>query len=42
MRSEVPAMRQTAESILKHHRALEADGQLMPFSDIIRLIPEEM
>jgi phosphoenolpyruvate phosphomutase len=42
MRSQVPAMRRTAESILKHHRALEADEDLMPFGDIIRLIPEEL
>lgn len=42
MRSEVPAMRATAETILRNHRALEADAQLMPFKDIIRMIPEEM
>lgn len=42
MRSQVPAMRSTAESILKHHRAMEADSQLMPFKEIIRLIPAEM
>lgn len=42
MRSEVPAMRATAESILRHHRALEADATLMPFGEIIRLIPEEL
>jgi phosphoenolpyruvate phosphomutase len=41
MRSEVPAMRRTAESILKNHRALEADQELMSFNEIIRLIPEE-
>ena len=27
-------------SILRHHRALEADAELMPFKDIIRLIDE--
>ncbi|MBR2823454.1 MAG: phosphoenolpyruvate mutase [Clostridia bacterium] len=42
MRSEVPAMRQTAETILRHHRALEADASLMPFSEIIRMIPEDV
>ena len=42
MRSEVPAMTATAETILRHHRALEADAALMPFKDIIRMIPEEM
>ena len=41
MRSEVPAMRETAESILRNHRAMEADARLMPFKDIIRMIPEE-
>ncbi len=42
MRSQVPAMRRTAESILKHHRALEADETLMPFQEIIRMIPAEL
>ncbi len=41
IRGAVPAMRAAAESILKHHRALEADRALMPFGEIIRLIPEE-
>lgn len=41
IRGAVPAMRSTAETILKHHRALEADQSLMPFGEIIRLIPEE-
>ena len=40
MRAAVPAIRAAAESVLKHHRALECDAQLMPFSEIIRLIPE--
>ena len=30
-----------AESILEHHRAQECDEHLMPFKEIIRLIPEE-
>ena len=42
MRSEVPAMRTTAETILRYHRAQEADEMLMPFSEIIRMIPEEI
>ena len=42
MRSEVPAMTTTAETILRHHRALEADATLMPFKEIIRMIPEEI
>ena len=39
-RSAFPAMQKTAETILKNHRALEADENLMPFKDIIRLIDE--
>ncbi len=42
MRAEVPAMQQTAEEILKNHRAKEADEHLMGFKQIIRLIPEEL
>ncbi|MCR5213894.1 MAG: phosphoenolpyruvate mutase [Eubacterium sp.] len=42
MRAEVPAMKNAAESILKYHRAEECDEMLMPFKDIIRLIPEEL
>ena len=41
MRAAVPAVRAAAESILTNHRAQECDAQLMPFRDIIRLIPEE-
>ena len=41
MRAEVPAMRKAAEMILENHRAQECDAMLMPFKDIIRLIPEE-
>lgn len=41
MRAEVPAMQKAAETILKHHRAEECDAMLMPFKDIIRLIPAE-
>ena len=41
MRAEVPAMRKAAETILEHHRAEECDAMLMPFKDIIRLIPAE-
>ncbi len=39
-RSAFPAMKETAEIILKNHRALEADSRLMPFKDIITLIDE--
>jgi len=40
MRAAVPAMTNAAESILHAHRAQECDAELMPFKDIIRLIPE--
>ena len=40
MRAAVPAYQKTAESILTNHRSSECTG-LMPFSEIIRLIPEE-
>ena len=42
MRAEVPAMQKAAESILRHHRAEECDADLMPFRDIIKLIPPEL
>ncbi len=41
MRAEVPAMQKAAEIILTNHRAEECDAMLMPFKDIIRLIPAE-
>ena len=41
MRATVPAIQKTAESILANHRAQECDAELMPFKDIIRMIPEE-
>ena len=41
MRAEVPAMQKAAEMILQNHRAEECDEMLMPFKDIIRLIPVE-
>lgn len=39
-RSAYPAMKNTAEEILKNHRAYEVDSKLIPFKDIIRLIDE--
>ena len=42
MRAEVPAMQKAAETILENHRAQECDAMLMPFKDIIRLIPAEL
>lgn len=41
-RTGFPAMQRAAESILRHHRAMECDGECMPIKDIIRLIPEEL
>jgi phosphoenolpyruvate phosphomutase len=41
MRAAVPAMQKAAEMILENHRAEECDEMLMPFKDIIRLIPAE-
>ncbi len=41
MRAEVPAMQKAAEMILENHRAEECDAMLMPFKDIIRLIPAQ-
>lgn len=39
-RSAFPAMQQTAEDILKYHRAKEVDDRLMPIKKIITLIDE--
>ena len=39
-RSAFPAMKETAETILRNHRALEADSRLMSFKEIITLIDE--
>ena len=41
MRAEVPAMQNVARMILENHRAEECDSIMMPFKDIIRLIPTE-
>lgn len=42
IRAAVPAVQKVAASILTTHRSAECDDFLMPFSEIIRLIPEEM
>ncbi len=42
MRAAVPAIQKAAETILENHRAEECDSMLMPFSEIIRMIPEEV
>lgn len=39
-RSAFPAMDRTAKSILRYHRAWEADRDLMPIPEIITLIDE--
>ena len=39
-RAAFPAMQKTAETILKYHRAKEADDQLMSIKKIITLIDE--
>ncbi len=41
MRATVPAITKAATMILENHRAEECDKTLMPFSEIIRLIPTE-
>ena len=41
MRAAVPAIREAAETILRCHRAEECDSAIMPFKEIIRLIPEQ-
>ena len=40
IRAAFPAMQETARGILRAHRALEVDEQLLPFKDIICLIDE--
>ena len=39
-RAAFPAMQQTAEDILRYHRAKEVDDRLMPIKQIITLIDE--
>ncbi len=39
-RSAFPAMKKTAEDILRYHRAMEADERLLPIKDIITMIEE--
>jgi len=39
IRAAVPAIQKAARTILENHRAEECDSQLMPFQEIIRLIP---
>ena len=39
LRSAFPAMKKTAESILKHKRSVEADEYCMPIKDILEILP---
>lgn len=39
IRSAYPAMKKTAESILSHHRSLEADEYCMSIKEILKLLP---
>ena len=39
LRSAYPAMRRTAESILRHRRSLEAEGDIMTIEEILDLVP---
>jgi len=41
LRSAYPAMTETAQSILRHGRALEAEQLCMPIKDILSLIPRQ-
>lgn len=41
-RSGFPAMQKVAETILKNHRAMEADEMCMSIKEILTLIPEDM
>lgn len=41
-RSGFPAMQRTAETILTHHRAKEADDMCMSIKEILTLIPEDI
>ena len=39
LRSAYPAMLETAQSILVHHRSAECDSRMMPINEILSLIP---
>ncbi len=39
LRSAYPAMLETAQSILAHHRSAECDSRMMPINEILSLIP---
>jgi len=40
MRSALPAMEETAKSILLHGRSAECDERIMPIDKVLRLVPE--
>jgi phosphoenolpyruvate phosphomutase len=39
LRSAYPAMMETAESILTHHRSAECDARMLSIKEILELIP---
>lgn len=41
LRASYLAMESVAESILEHHRSMEADSLCLPIKDVLTLIPEE-
>jgi 2-methylisocitrate lyase-like PEP mutase family enzyme len=42
LRSAYPAMLTTAQSILQHHRSKEAEQELMPVAQLLKLIPSQL
>ncbi|HEX2629170.1 MAG TPA: isocitrate lyase/phosphoenolpyruvate mutase family protein, partial [Chitinophagaceae bacterium] len=42
LRSAYPAMSATAKNILEHRRSKEAEQQLMPVSELLKLIPSQL
>ncbi len=42
LRSAYPVMLSTAQSILQHHRSKEVEPQLMPVSELLKLIPSQL
>jgi phosphoenolpyruvate mutase len=42
LRSAYPAMVTAAESILRHHRSKEAEKELMPVAELLKLIPSQL
>ena len=42
LRSAYPAMLETAESILNNNRSTEAEKNLMPVKELLKLIPSQL